>query len=222
MEWATLRRYTNLRPPNLKLRDERAVAVIWYRPGTSTIAPLTLAPLEGQRPERRVDACWPSPTCHARTKSVTHEWRPTQSLAGKHELGAKHNDCSFWFAGYEGRVSRHFLLMTATLHNGKEEDFQLFMALLDGDRFYGKFREGATRVEVPDLMRHLVKEELLKFDGAKLFPPRLAYWLYNVCAECKRLPEEARAGNELITAWHAIEAASHDAGHINVQGSFDV
>jgi hypothetical protein len=24
--------------------------------------------------------------------------------------------------------------MTATPHNGKEEDFQLFMALLDGDR----------------------------------------------------------------------------------------
>ena len=51
---------------------------------------------------------------------------------------------------------------------------------------------------------------------------RLAYWLYNACAERKKLPEEARAYNELITAWHAIEAASHDAGHINVQGSFDV
>jgi len=51
---------------------------------------------------------------------------------------------------------------------------------------------------------------------------RLSYWLYNACAERKRLPEEARAYNELITAWHGIEAASHDAGHINVQGSFDV
>ena len=51
---------------------------------------------------------------------------------------------------------------------------------------------------------------------------RLSYWLYNACAERKKLPEEARAYNELITAWHAIEAASHDAGHINVQGSFDV
>ena len=29
-------------------------------------------------------------------------------------------------------ITRHFLLMTATPHNGKEEDFQLFMALLDG------------------------------------------------------------------------------------------
>ena len=51
---------------------------------------------------------------------------------------------------------------------------------------------------------------------------RLAYWLYNACAERKKLPEEARAYNELVTAWHAIEAASHDAGHVNVQGSFDV
>ena len=32
-----------------------------------------------------------------------------------------------------GSISRHFLLMTATPHAGKEEDFQLFMALLDGD-----------------------------------------------------------------------------------------
>src|SRR5207302_2597013 len=30
-------------------------------------------------------------------------------------------------------ITRHFLLMTATPHNGKAEDFQLFMALLDGD-----------------------------------------------------------------------------------------
>ena len=51
---------------------------------------------------------------------------------------------------------------------------------------------------------------------------RLAYWLYNACAERKKLPEEARAYNELITAWHAIEAASHEAGHINVQGTLEI
>ena len=43
-------------------------------------------------------------------------------------------------------LTRHFLLMTATPHNGKEEDFQLFMALLDGDRFEGKFRDGVHTV----------------------------------------------------------------------------
>src|SRR5262245_52661652 len=72
-------------------------------------------------------------------------------------------------------LTRHFLLMTATPHNGKEEDFQLFLALLDGDRFEGRFRDGVHQVDVSDLMRRLVKENLLKFDGRPLFPERIAY-----------------------------------------------
>ncbi|MDD8010854.1 MAG: helicase-related protein [Acidobacteriota bacterium] len=72
-------------------------------------------------------------------------------------------------------LTRHFLLMTATPHNGKEEDFQLFLALLDGDRFEGKFRDGVHQVDVSDLMRRMVKEHLLKFDGTPLFPERIAY-----------------------------------------------
>jgi len=72
-------------------------------------------------------------------------------------------------------LTRHFLLLTATPHNGKEEDFQLFMALLDGDRFEGKFRDGAHVADVSDLMRRMVKESLLKFDATPLFPERLAY-----------------------------------------------
>ncbi len=72
-------------------------------------------------------------------------------------------------------LTRHFLLMTATPHNGKEEDFQLFLALLDGDRFEGRFRDGVHQVDVSDLMRRMVKEKLLKFDGRPLFPERIAY-----------------------------------------------
>src|ERR1700736_4651164 len=71
-------------------------------------------------------------------------------------------------------ITRHFLLMTATPHNGKEEDFQLFMALLDGDRFEGKFRDGVHAADVTDLMRRMVKENLLKFDATPLFPERIA------------------------------------------------
>lgn len=71
--------------------------------------------------------------------------------------------------------TRHFLLMTATPHNGKEEDFQLFMSLLDGDRFEGRFRDGVHKADVSDLMRRMVKERLLKFDGTPLFPERVAY-----------------------------------------------
>lgn len=72
-------------------------------------------------------------------------------------------------------LTRHFLLMSATPHNGKEADFQLFMALLDGDRFEGRYRDGVHTADVSDLMRRMVKEKLLKFDGTPLFPERIAY-----------------------------------------------
>ena len=74
-------------------------------------------------------------------------------------------------------LTRHFLLMSATPHNGKEEDFQLFMALLDGDRFEGRFRDGVHSTDASDLMRRMVKESLRKFDGKPLFPPRVAHTL---------------------------------------------
>src|ERR1700730_1350859 len=74
-----------------------------------------------------------------------------------------------------GAQTRHLLLMTATPHNGKEEDFQLFLSLLDSDRFYGKFRDGVHKVDCSDLIRRMVKEKLVKFDGTPLFPERRAY-----------------------------------------------
>ena len=74
-----------------------------------------------------------------------------------------------------GQITRHLLSMTATPHNGKPEDFQLFMALLDSDRFEGRTRDGVHTIDVSDLMRRLVKEQLLKFDGKPLFPERRAY-----------------------------------------------
>ena len=92
-----------------------------------------------------------------------------------------------------GARCRHFLLMTATPHNGKEEDFQLFMALLDPDRFEGRFRGGArggdgashgdgaprgggaSQGGASGLLRRLTKEALLRFDGRPLFPERRAH-----------------------------------------------
>lgn len=79
------------------------------------------------------------------------------------------------FAERIGAQTRHLLLMTATPHNGKDEDFQLFLALLDSDRFYGKFRDGVHKVDTSDLMRRMVKEELVTFEGTPLFPERKAY-----------------------------------------------
>jgi len=74
-----------------------------------------------------------------------------------------------------GGMARNFLLMSATPHNGKEADFQLFMGLLDADRFEGRFREGVHKADVSDMMRRLTKEELYRFDGTPLFPERRAY-----------------------------------------------
>jgi SNF2 family DNA or RNA helicase len=75
--------------------------------------------------------------------------------------------------------TRNLLLLTATPHNGKEADFELFMSLLDPDRFVGHKRKAAEadppRSQTDDLMRRLIKEQLVKFDGTALFPPRFAY-----------------------------------------------
>ncbi len=91
-------------------------------------------------------------------------------------------------------VTRHFLLMTATPHNGKEQDFQLFMALLDGDRFEGRFRDGVDVTDTSDLMRRMVKENLLKFDSTRLFPERIAYTVpYRLSAREAQLYKEVTA-----------------------------
>lgn len=72
-------------------------------------------------------------------------------------------------------TAHNFLLMTATPHAGKEEDFQLFMSLLDRDRFEGQYRAGVHGTDTHGLMRRMVKEDLLTFEGKPLFPERRAY-----------------------------------------------
>jgi superfamily II DNA or RNA helicase len=76
-----------------------------------------------------------------------------------------------------GRVARHLLLMTATPHTGKEEDFQLFLAMLDEDRFAGRYRKNVHISDTDGLMRRRVKEEMFTFEGKPLFPERWAYTL---------------------------------------------
>lgn len=72
-------------------------------------------------------------------------------------------------------ITRNFLLLTATPHNGKEADFELFLSLIDSDRYGVNHGNSHQAVDVSDVMRRLVKEELLKFDGTPLFPERRAY-----------------------------------------------
>lgn len=93
-----------------------------------------------------------------------------------------------------GDITENLLLLTATPHNGKPADFRYFMALVDKDRFAGANRvknpdsrhsacgpailtlpQEVGGMDLSDVMRRLVKEELLKFDGRPLFPERIAY-----------------------------------------------
>lgn len=111
----------------------------------------------------------------------------------------------FLLAELLGSLTRHFLLMTATPHNGKEADFQLFMSLLDSDRFYGKFRDGVHKVDPSDLMRRMVKEQLVKFDGTPLFPERRAHTV-----NYKLSPKEADL-YEAVTRYVKDEMGKADA-----------
>jgi superfamily II DNA or RNA helicase len=71
-------------------------------------------------------------------------------------------------------ITRHFLLLTATPHNGIEADFQLFMRLLDKDQFDRNPGNEIVNMDFKHIMRRMVKEDLLRFDGTKLFPERIA------------------------------------------------
>lgn len=96
-------------------------------------------------------------------------------LSASYSLGEVKYTKRYNLARMISQTTRHFLLMTATPHNGKDEDFQLFLGLLDGDRFEGRFRDGVHKVDASDLMRRLIKEQLVRFDGSPLFPLRKAY-----------------------------------------------
>lgn len=91
---------------------------------------------------------------------------------GAHYFGTKLEKTKRFLLGeLLGEITRHLLLMTATPHSGKEEDFQLFLTLLDRDRFEGRQKKTA---DTSGIMRRMVKEELLTFEGKKLFPERVA------------------------------------------------
>lgn len=91
---------------------------------------------------------------------------------GAHYFGGKLEKTKRFLLGEQlGKITRHLLLMTATPHSGKEEDFQLFLTLLDRDRFEGKNKKTA---DTSGIMRRMVKEDLLTFEGKKLFPERIA------------------------------------------------
>ena len=74
-----------------------------------------------------------------------------------------------------GQLTRHLLLMTRRRTTASRKTFNSSWRCSDSDRFEGRSRDGVHTTDVSDLMRRLVKEQLLKFDGKPLFPERRAY-----------------------------------------------
>jgi superfamily II DNA or RNA helicase len=114
--------------------------------------------------ERAAQVDWDLVVVDEAHKMSARIWSGEVKRTKRYELGRKLSD-----------EARHFLLMTATPHSGKEEDFQLFMALIDSDRFSDHPRDGSRATNVEDVMRRMVKEELLTFEGRPLFPERRSY-----------------------------------------------
>lgn len=92
--------------------------------------------------------------------------------------------------------------------------------------------ETDTRLPVWEALHHLIRA--LNQDGesaagtllarmpARAEPVRaLAYRLYTLC-ERKGWADDARAYNELVTAWSAIEQAASEAGVVGTQASLDI
>lgn len=114
--------------------------------------------------ERVAELDWDLVVCDEAHKMSASYFGGEVSYTKRYRLGQKLSN-----------VARHFLLLTATPHNGKDADFQLFLALLDADRFEGKYRERNAQDDLAGLMRRLIKEQLLTFAGTRLFPDRRAY-----------------------------------------------
>jgi len=71
------------------------------------------------------------------------------------------------------RQAEHMLFLTATPHKGDPENFRLFLDLLRPGFFANEelLREAVNKNENPVFIRRL-KEDMKKFDGSDIFPPR--------------------------------------------------
>lgn len=113
--------------------------------------------------EQLADVTWDVAVVDEAHRMSAHYWGADLKTTKRYRLGQ-----------VLSATAQNFLMMTATPHAGKEEDFQLFMALLDPDRFEGQYRQGVHRTDTTGLMIRRTKEELLTFEGKHLFPERRA------------------------------------------------
>ncbi|MDZ7704518.1 MAG: helicase-related protein [Trueperaceae bacterium] len=74
------------------------------------------------------------------------------------------------------RTSNQLLFLTATPHQGDDEKFRLLLDLLEPDLFATRdlLEEAAAKDENPVMIRRL-KEDMVDFEGQRIFPPRRVY-----------------------------------------------
>ena len=68
-------------------------------------------------------------------------------------------------------ITTNYLLITATPHTGKRDEFRYFMRLLDEDRFAGE----SVNFDVSDIYLRRMKEQLVTRELTPLFPKRVSY-----------------------------------------------
>ncbi|MDR1189154.1 MAG: DEAD/DEAH box helicase, partial [Bifidobacteriaceae bacterium] len=125
--------------------------------------------------EHLADVTWDVAVVDEAHRMSAHYWGGETHETGRFKLGR-----------LLSRTAQNFLLMTATPHAGNEDSFQLFMSLLDEDRFEGQYRAGVHRTDTSGLMRRMVKEDLLTFEGKPLFPERRAYTVMYELSDAER------------------------------------
>ena len=79
----------------------------------------------------------------------------------------------YQMAEFIARQNRHLLLMTATPHMGKDDPYYLLWRLLEPDLL--STTEAFRRMGDEERQRYLLrrmKEEMVRFDGSTIFPPR--------------------------------------------------
>jgi hypothetical protein len=74
--------------------------------------------------------------------------------------GSRRSSITKWIIAWEGDERGNVAPVGVALHSACGK---------------GRLRDGVHQVDVSDLMRRMVKEGLLKFDGKPLFPERIAY-----------------------------------------------
>ncbi|MDR1392971.1 MAG: DUF3883 domain-containing protein [Bifidobacteriaceae bacterium] len=133
--------------------------------------------------EQLRDVTWDLAVVDEAHRMSAHYWGQELKETKRFQLGRILSD-----------TAQNYLLMTATPHAGKEEDFQVFMSLLDPDRFEGQFRQGVHQTDTGGLMIRRTKEEMLTFDGKPLFPERRAYTVaYDLSSAERELYEQVTA-----------------------------